>query len=117
MKVLPIGSRLLVKRVKEEATAGGIILPDDQQDHGLIGEVIEIGDSVARQIEVGDVVLFGRYAGQSVERNISLNSFLDGEYEDVMLMVDEDIIAIVCKDDNHVEEVKARGLDEGDDDE
>lgn len=108
MNVVPLGCRLLVRRMEEETHkfAGkdgeelGIVLAPQSQDHGLIGEVIAIGETVDATIEIGDVVLFGRYAGQDVKRNMPIASYMSGDYENVMLMVDEDILAIVCKDED-----------------
>ena len=107
INVVPIGTRLLVKRMKEDQTEGGIILPETGKDHALIGEVIAVGECVCGTINIGDMVLFGRYSGQGIERNLPLHSSMSKEFEDVYLMVDEDIIAIVCQDED-LAEVKTR---------
>ena len=62
MKVKPIGERLLVKREEiEEKSTGGIILTQTHQEAPAQGEVRAIGD--IEGIEVGDTVVFGKYAG------------------------------------------------------
>ena len=62
MKVKPIGERILVKREKiEEKSSGGIILTQTQQEVPAQGEVRAVGD--VEGIEVGDTVVFGKYAG------------------------------------------------------
>jgi chaperonin GroES len=62
MKVKPIGERILVKREKiEEKSSGGIILTQTQQEAPAQGEVRAVGD--VEGIEVGDTVVFGKYAG------------------------------------------------------
>jgi len=107
VNIVPLGSRLLVRRMKEEQTEGGIFLPEKAKDHALIGTVIAVGETVCGTIMIGDQVLFGRYSGQGVERNIPLASSMAGEYDDVYLMTDEDILAIVCSDDE-LKNVKLR---------
>jgi len=62
MKVRPIGERILVKREKiEEKSTGGIILTQTQQEAPAQGEVRAVGD--VEGIEVGDTVVFSKYAG------------------------------------------------------
>jgi chaperonin GroES len=62
MKVKPIGERILVKREEvEEKSSGGIILTQTQQEVPAQGEVRAVGD--VEGIEVGDTVVFGKYAG------------------------------------------------------
>ena len=62
MKVKPIGERILVKRENiEEKSSGGIILTQTHQEAPAQGEVRAVGD--VEGIEVGDTVVFGKYAG------------------------------------------------------
>ena len=62
MKVKPIGERVLVKREEaEKTTAGGIILQVETQERPAQGEVIAVGE--VESVQVGDTVIFGRYAG------------------------------------------------------
>ena len=94
MKFRPLHDRVVVKRVTaEEKTAGGIIIPDTAQEKPSQGEVIAVGPGgrdetgklIPIDIKVGDKVLFGKYAGQSVK--------VDGE--ELLVMREEDIMGVV----------------------
>jgi len=95
MKIRPLHDRVIVKRLEEErTTASGIVIPDsasaEKPDQGTIlsignGKVLEDGTVRALDVKVGDKVLFGKYAGQSVK--------VDGD--EVLVMREEDIMGIV----------------------
>ncbi len=94
MKIRPLHDRVLVKRLEEERkTASGIVIPDaaaEKPDQGQIlavgpGKRDENGKHVALDVKVGDRVLFGKYAGQTVK--------VDGE--EVLVMREEDIMGVV----------------------
>lgn len=76
MKIRPLQDRILVKRVEAEAkTASGIIIPDNAKEKPMEGEVIAVGngkvldDGNLRKpdVQVGDKVLFSKYAGSEVK--------------------------------------------------
>ncbi|MCK5607555.1 co-chaperone GroES [Candidatus Pacearchaeota archaeon] len=82
----PTGKRVLVtKKAVEQKTQGGIILPESVKEEAkdTTGEVVAVGPK-AEGIKVGDVVLFGEFAGTDVR--------LDGK--EYLLMPDEDVLAI-----------------------
>ena len=94
MKIRPLHDRIIVKRMEEERkTASGIVIPDSATEKLDQGEVLAVGngkigdDGKARplDVKVGDRVLFGKYAGQTVK--------VDGE--DVLVMREEDIMGIL----------------------
>lgn len=94
MAVLPLGERILVKTTDaEEKTKGGIILPDMAKEKPQKGKVLAVGkgklleDGSIKEMEtkVGDVVLYGRYAGTEIK-------YKD---EDLLILREEDILAIV----------------------
>ena len=94
MKIRPLHDRVIVKRLEEERkTASGIVIPDaaaEKPDQGQIlavgpGQRDENGKHVALDVKVGDRVLFGKYAGQTVK--------VDGE--EVLVMREEDIMGVV----------------------
>ena len=67
----PLGLRVLVERLEEEAkTASGIIIPDNAKEKPLEGKVIAISKEVEEDenlpINVGDVVVFAKYAGTEI---------------------------------------------------
>lgn len=92
-QIRPLGDRLVVKVVKEEMTAGGIVLPDTAQEKPQIGEVIAVGpgrmlDSGERakmEVAKGNKVLFAKYAGTEVK--------LGGE--NYLLIAEKDILGII----------------------
>lgn len=73
--VLPLGARVMVKPIPEDEYAGTsklIVRPDVAKNKPLIGRVIAIGEGHKWDsgykgewppVEVGDVVIYGRYAG------------------------------------------------------
>ena len=94
MKIRPLHDRVIVKRLEEERkTASGIVIPDaaaEKPDQGQIlaagpGKRDENGKHVALDVKVGDRILFGKYAGQSVK--------VDGE--ELLVMREEDIMGVV----------------------
>jgi len=94
MKVVPLGDKVLVKRLdSEEKTAGGIILPDTAKEKPKEGKVVAVGDGkvmddgkrVALQVKKGDRIIFSSYAGNEVK--------IDGD--EYLIMSEEDILAVV----------------------
>ncbi|WP_024787624.1 MULTISPECIES: co-chaperone GroES [unclassified Lebetimonas] len=67
----PIGLRVLIERVEEESkTASGIIIPDNAKEKPLEGKVVAISKEVEEDenlpINVGDTVVFAKYAGTEI---------------------------------------------------
>ncbi|GAB3538959.1 MULTISPECIES: co-chaperone GroES [Oxalobacteraceae] len=96
MNLRPLHDRVIVKRLDQETkTASGIVLPEaaaEKPDQGKVlavgnGKILEDGKVRALDVKVGDVVLFGKYSGQTVKV----------EGEEVLVMREEDIMAIVQK--------------------
>ena len=95
MKIHPLGDRVVVKPLEAEAkTKGGIVLPDTAKEKPQEGEVLAVGkgkvlDSGAVQameVKVGDKVLYGKYSG---------NEITTKEGDEVLIMREEDILAII----------------------
>ncbi|MCL6263650.1 co-chaperone GroES [Craterilacuibacter sp. RT1T] len=94
MAIRPLHDRVVIKRLEaEEKTASGIVLTSsavEKPDMGEVlavgnGKILENGERRALELKVGDKVLFGKYAGQTVK--------IDGE--EVMVMREEDVMGIV----------------------
>jgi chaperonin GroES len=94
MAFRPLGDRVLVKRVEEEAkTKGGIIIPDTAKEKPQEGEVLSVGpggrDDTGKRIDmdvkVGDKILFGKWSGTEVK--------LEGE--DLIIMKESDILGVL----------------------
>ena len=94
MKVVPIGEKIVVKRLEAESkTAGGIVLPDAAREKPKQGRVLSVGDGkllndgrrMPHQVAEGDRVLFSSWAGSEV--------VVDGQ--ELLIMSEEDILAIL----------------------
>ena len=90
----PLGNRVLVQRLTQEATLkGGIILPDSAKKKQETATVVAIGPGTTTEegkhipipVQVGDKILMDKYSGQETTIN-------DEEF--VILRAD-DIIAII----------------------
>lgn len=74
MNIKPLGNRLVVRLVKQKTTsASGIILTAEEKNEQAMGEVLSIGAGYGTEeniqnlgLNVGDTVLFGKYAGEEV---------------------------------------------------
>ena len=95
MKIRPLHDRVIVRREEEEQkTAGGILLPGSAQEKPNRGEVVAVGsgrvldNGVVRAVDVnvGDVVVFGQYAG---------NDKIDVDGEELIILSESDIKAVV----------------------
>lgn len=93
MKIRPLQDRIVVKRLEGESTTkGGIIIPDTAKEKPIEGKVVAVGngkilkDGKHRplEVQVGDVVLFGKYSGTEVK--------IDGEEH--VLIREDDVLAI-----------------------
>jgi chaperonin GroES len=76
MKIRPLQDRVVVRRQEEEETsAGGIVLPGSAKEKPSQGEVVAVGpgrllengDVRPLDLKVGDKVIFGKYASNTVK--------------------------------------------------
>ena len=76
LKLHPLDDRIVVQPTDaEEKTAGGILLPQTAQQKPQQGKVVAVGPGKLSEtgtrlplaVAVGDLVLFGKYAGSDVE--------------------------------------------------
>lgn len=95
MKIRPLHDRVVVRRKEEEqVTAGGIVLPGSAQEKPNQGEVIAVGsgrildsgESRPVDVKVGDIVVFGKYAGTDT---------IDVDGEELIVISESDIKAVV----------------------
>lgn len=95
MKIRPLHDRVVVRRKEEEATtASGIVSPGSAKEKPNQGEVIAIGsgrvldsgDVRPLDVKVGDVVVFGKYAGSDT---------IEVDGEELVILSESDIKAIV----------------------
>ena len=94
MRVIPIGDKVVIKRLESDAkTAGGIVLPDSAKEKPQQGKVLSVGDGrlladgtrVDCQVQEGDRVLFSNWAGTEIK--VAGN--------EVLILREEDILAIM----------------------
>ena len=94
MKIRPLHDRVIVKRLEaERTTASGIVIPDsagEKPDQGEVlavgnGKILESGEVCKMDVKVGDRVLFGKYAGQTIKA--------DGQ--SLLVMREEDIMGVL----------------------
>jgi len=92
--IVPLGDRILVKRLEaEEVTKGGIVLPDSAKEKPKEGKIIALGagrllDSGKRadfSVKKNDRVIFSSYAGTEVKY----------EGQEYLILTEDEILAIV----------------------
>lgn len=90
----PLGDRILVEPLEaEEKTASGIVLPDTAQEKPQQGKVIAVGPGRMKEngermemtVQVGQTVLFARYAGTEIK--------IQGK--DYLIMNESEVLAVV----------------------
>lgn len=96
MKLRPLEDRIVVKPVAEKEKEGDIIIPETASEKSTKGEVLAVGpgkliadkDNVRRihiDVKVGDTVVYTKFAGH--------------EIDDVVILEESDILAIIEKGD------------------
>lgn len=94
-KFNPIGNRVLVQRLPDETVSpGGIIIPDNLKEKPIRGIVKAVGPGtlnkngmiIPMEVQVADVILFPKYAGNNVKLDDS---------SDLLIMVEDEILAIL----------------------
>ena len=95
LKLRPLADRVLIKPVeREEMTKSGIVLPDtakEKPQEGIIEAVGKgrfndrTGERIKLDVEVGDRVMYAKYAGSEVKID-------DVDY---LILSEKDILAVV----------------------
>ena len=94
MAFRPLGDRVLIKRIDEEAkTKGGIIIPDTAKEKPQEGEVVAVGPGARDEqgkvqpldLKVGDRILFGKWSGSEVK--------IDSQ--DLLIMKESDVLGVL----------------------
>ena len=76
MEFKPLNDRILVERVEEPTTTlSGIIIPDTAKEKPLRGKVLAVGPGRSSEagsltplaVNVGDTIVFGKYAGTELK--------------------------------------------------
>ena len=94
-KLQPLGDRVVIKpTAREEMTKSGIVLPDTAKEKPQEGTIIAVGPGgfdndgkrIAMDVEVGQKVLYGKYAGTEFK--------LDDD--ELLIVSQKDILAVVA---------------------
>ncbi|HET9918473.1 MAG TPA: co-chaperone GroES [Ktedonobacteraceae bacterium] len=94
-RIQPLGDRVLVKPLtRETVTASGLVLPETAKEKPQEGEVLAIGPGkvldngkrVSPEVQVGQKVLFAKYAGTEVK--------MDGQ--EYLILRDSDIMGVIA---------------------
>jgi|SRR5438552_3649595 chaperonin GroES len=94
MKVRPLHDRVIIERIEEgEQKVGGIIIPDTAKEKPQQGKVIAAGKGKIEKdgkvtpldVKAGDIILFGKYAGQEIK--------VDGN--EYLIMREEEILGVI----------------------
>lgn len=92
VNIRPLHDRVIIQRIEENKTAGGIVIPETVGDKPQRGKVVAAGPGKydngqlrKLDVKVGDEVLFGKYSGTEVKVN----------GKDLLVMREEDIMGVV----------------------
>jgi len=94
MTFKPLYDRIAVEpSSQEEKTAGGIYIPDTAKEKPMQGKVVSVGEGYRLEngsisplkVKVGDVVLYGKWAGTEVKV----------DSENLVIMKESDVFGII----------------------
>ncbi len=94
MDLQPLGDRLIVEALEEEATtASGIVLPDTAVEKPQRGRVMAVGpggrdedgEYIPMDVEVGDEIIYSKYGGTEVK--VGADEYLILRESDVLAKV------------------------------
>jgi len=96
MKVRPLHDCIVLRRIEDSEAKGGIIIPDTAREKPMEGAVISVGPGkimadgrrAPMDVQAGDRVLFGKYAGTEIK----------SDDEELIIMREEEILAILKPD-------------------
>ncbi len=94
MNIKPLGDRIVVKAIeREEKTESGIVLPDTAKEKPQEGEVVAVGEGkrlengerLKPEVEVGDRIIYAKYAGTEVQH----------KRQELLIVSEKDILAVI----------------------
>lgn len=96
MKLVPLSDRVVLKQLEaEETTASGIILTSQTKEKPQQAEVIAVGpggivdgEKVEMNVEVGQKVIYSKYAGTEVK--LGEEEYIVVRQNDILAVVEED---------------------------
>ncbi len=90
----PLGDRVIIELVEEEQkTASGIVLPDSAKEKPQQGRVVSVGtgrvadngSKITPEVEVGNIVIFAKFAGTELKH----------EGNEYLILREDDILAVI----------------------
>ncbi len=93
MALKPIGDRVVIELIEQEAEkVGSIFVPDTAKEKPQQGKIIAVGqgrrdgkDLIPMTVKVGDTVLFSKYGGMEVKHG----------GKDYLILSESDVLAVV----------------------
>ena len=94
MNIRPLHDRVVVRRLEEDTmSTGGIVLPDSASEKPSQGEILAVGpgklldtgERTTPDVSVGDKIIFGQYAGNTVK--------IDGE--ELLVLSETEIFGVL----------------------
>ena len=95
MNLKPLGGRVIVRPNEddEQRTASGLVIPDTAKEKPQTGDVLAVGpgdisdggDRIPLEVEIGDVVVYSKFAGTELKY----------EGEEYLILSSRDLLAIV----------------------
>jgi|TARA_R110000744_G_scaffold126793_1_gene233206 chaperonin GroES len=97
MNIEPIAGKIVLKKLSQDRTSGGVIMPDIAQEGSQEAEVIAIGPPITTQLgkelpiqtSIGDKVLYPKFGAKSID--------IDGEE---YLIINEAEVFLIFKGEN-----------------
>lgn len=94
MNIRPLRDNIVVKRIEsEEKSKGGIVFLEQSKEKPNKGEVIAVGKGkvledgkvIPVDVKVGDMILFGKYSGQT---------FNNSEGDELLVLKESEIMGV-----------------------
>ncbi|MDQ2663669.1 MAG: co-chaperone GroES [Candidatus Eremiobacteraeota bacterium] len=96
MNLKPLGDRVVVEHVEQDAkSTGGVFLPDtakEKPQEGIVravgtGRTLDNGNTHPMSVKVGDRIIYSKYSGSEVK--------VDGK--ELLIISEKDVLAVVDK--------------------
>lgn len=94
VKLIPLGGRILIRPAGTDEERGGLVIPDTAKEKPHQGTVTAVGKGhrsnegrlIPPDVNIGDTVLYGKYAGTEVRID-------DVDY---LILDEEDVVGIIA---------------------
>ncbi len=90
MKLRPLGDRVILKTLEDEAvTSSGIVLSNTQKEKPFKAVVLAVGpgtEEVTMEVKVNDKVIYSKYSGTEVE--LDKESYIVVKQNDILAIIE-----------------------------